>query len=312
MIEKMNCNIIPVHISLAPSFPPNGTMTSMIENFLPSFSLSPNGVSMFKECPTLLPSSLTTRTCPTSKIPANSLANKPAGLFSYRTLTSFEKFSQVPNLLLLMPFLATTKLTPPLTMLIPLLSQNPWLSMLWISPLPITSNHLPQWTPLYFAPSRTCLMTLPSSHVPYSLTGLLTTDTYIIKNGCTYVPPPARSSLLHSIHSSPLSGHLRCFHTKAIIECDFWWPGLSIFVNNFIAGCAVCQQNKARTHPVIPPLSPIKSSSLLPFQQLSIDLITDLPLSHGHDSLMVVVDHGLTKGVIQWLKKVSQCLHVFH
>ena len=113
-----------------------------------------------------------------------------------------------------------------------------------------------------------------------------------------YVPPPARSSLLHSIHSSSLSGHLRCFRTKAIVERDFWWPGLSVFVNNFVAGCAVCQQNKARTHPVTPPLSPIKSSSSLPFKQLSIDLITDLPLSHGHDFLMVVVDHGLTKGVI--------------
>jgi hypothetical protein len=29
-----------------------------------------------------------------------------------------------------------------------------------------------------------------------------------------------------------------------------------------------------------------------------VDLVTDLPLSSGHDSLMVVVDHGLTKGVI--------------
>ena len=28
------------------------------------------------------------------------------------------------------------------------------------------------------------------------------------------------------------------------------------------------------------------------------DLITDLPLSDGFDSILVVVDHGLTKGVI--------------
>ena len=28
------------------------------------------------------------------------------------------------------------------------------------------------------------------------------------------------------------------------------------------------------------------------------DLITDLPLSHGYDSVLVVVDHGLLKGVI--------------
>ena len=47
-----------------------------------------------------------------------------------------------------------------------------------------------------------------------------------------------------------------------------------------------------------PPLSPIPSSSSLPFWQLSIDLITNLPPSAGHDSLMVVIGHGLTKGVI--------------
>ena len=121
---------------------------------------------------------------------------------------------------------------------------------------------------------------------------------HLYYKGRMYIPPPARLSLLHSIHSSPLSGHLGRFCTKALIERDFWWPGLSVFVHNFVAGCAVCQQNTARTHPVVPPLSPIKSSSSLPFKQLSIDLITDLPLSHGHDSLMVVVDHGLTKGVI--------------
>jgi hypothetical protein len=113
-----------------------------------------------------------------------------------------------------------------------------------------------------------------------------------------YVPPSARSQILHSIHSSPLSGHLGRFRTKAIVERDFWWPGLSTFVTSFVTGCAVCQQNKVRTHPVTPPLNPIKSTTTLPFKQLSVDLVTDLPLSAGHDSLMVVVDHGLTKGVI--------------
>ena len=33
-----------------------------------------------------------------------------------------------------------------------------------------------------------------------------------------FVPPSARSALLHSIHSSPLSGHMGVFHTKAILE----------------------------------------------------------------------------------------------
>ena len=55
---------------------------------------------------------------------------------------------------------------------------------------------------------------------------------------------------------------------------------------------------KANTHPTVPPLNPIRSSTSHPFQQLSCDLITDLPPSSGFDSLLVMVDHGLTKGVI--------------
>jgi hypothetical protein len=65
-----------------------------------------------------------------------------------------------------------------------------------------------------------------------------------------------------------------------------------------VAGCAIWQQNKVHTHPVTPPLNPIKSTTTLPFKQCSVHLVTDLPLSNGYDSLMVVVDHGLTKGVI--------------
>ena len=113
-----------------------------------------------------------------------------------------------------------------------------------------------------------------------------------------FVPPSARSALLYSVHSSPFSGHMGVFHTKAILEWDFWWPGLSTFMKHFIAGCPVCQQNKANTHPVAPPLLPIKSDISLPFRQLSVDLITNLPPSAGFDSVMVVVNHGLMKGVI--------------
>ena len=116
--------------------------------------------------------------------------------------------------------------------------------------------------------------------------------------GRMYVPPTAHSSLLHSLHSSPSSGHMGIFHTKTVLEQDFWWPGLASFVKYFVDGCAVCQQNKVNTHPTVPPLVPIPSSHSLPFKQLSVDLITDLPPSDGHDSVVVIVDHGLTKGVI--------------
>ena len=36
----------------------------------------------------------------------------------------------------------------------------------------------------------------------------------------------------------------------------------------------------------------------LPFKMLTFDLLTDLLPSEGFDTLLVVVDHGLTKGII--------------
>ena len=55
---------------------------------------------------------------------------------------------------------------------------------------------------------------------------------------------------------------------------------------------------KVNMHPTVPALSPIPSSCTCTFQQLSIDLITNILLSSGFDSLLVMVDHGLSKGVI--------------
>jgi hypothetical protein len=73
---------------------------------------------------------------------------------------------------------------------------------------------------------------------------------------------------------------------------------MTAFVKNFVEGCTTCQQMKVNTHPTMPPLSPIKSTSTQPFALVSTDFVTDLPEVDRFDSLMVVVDHGLTKGVI--------------
>ena len=116
--------------------------------------------------------------------------------------------------------------------------------------------------------------------------------------GRLYVPEPARHSLVKGIHESLAGAHGGYFHTISLLQRDYWWPGMTTFVRRFIAGCAICQANKVNTHPSHPPLAPISSKCTRPFQQISMDLITDLPLSHSYDSVLVVVDHGLLKGVI--------------
>jgi hypothetical protein len=116
--------------------------------------------------------------------------------------------------------------------------------------------------------------------------------------GCLYVPEGARRDIVSSLHESAAGGHSGIFCTQDLVARDFWWPGLNVFVCRFVMGCATCQAHKVNTHPSAPPLTPLVSAATCPFQQVSVDLITDLPISLGFDSVMVVIDHGLMKGVI--------------
>ena len=113
-----------------------------------------------------------------------------------------------------------------------------------------------------------------------------------------YIPESARHDLVKSLHDSPTGGHEGFFRTLHRMQKDYWWPGMSTFLRKFISGCADCQAAKVNTHPTMPGLSPLAVEHPLLFSSISVDLITRLPNSHGYDSVMVMVDHGLTKGVI--------------
>ena len=96
---------------------------------------------------------------------------------------------------------------------------------------------------------------------------------------------------------------------------------MTTYVQKYVAGYAICQANKVNIHPTVPALLPLNSDYTCLFQQVLVDLITDLPPSGSYDSVMVVVDHGLMKGVILCLcnKNIDAAgvaklffLHVFH
>jgi len=151
---------------------------------------------------------------------------------------------------------------------------------------------------------QTALKALTDSSTPPPLRSALSdwklSDRILTYKGLTYVPPgELRHELTSLHHDSPTAGHPGRFKTQELLSRDYWWPGLSTFVKNYVDGCCICQQNKVNTHPSSPPLNPIPAPiSNRPFSHVSVDLITDLPLSDGYDSIMVVVDHGLSKGVI--------------
>jgi len=73
---------------------------------------------------------------------------------------------------------------------------------------------------------------------------------------------------------------------------------MTTFMKKYVEGYAKCQQMKVNTHLTIPPLSLIRSEGGCPFSLITTYFITDVLESDGYDSLMVMVDHGSTKGVI--------------
>ena len=76
------------------------------------------------------------------------------------------------------------------------------------------------------------------------------------------------------------------------------------FIKNYVKGCGICQQFKINQNPLAPSFNPIPGpTTMRPFTNLSMDLITDLPpvtLDNRTvvDAILSIVDHRLTKGVI--------------
>jgi hypothetical protein len=118
--------------------------------------------------------------------------------------------------------------------------------------------------------------------------------------GQCYVLPDEvlRKRIVEWYHDTLPSRHPSQFQTLELVQCDYWWPGMTIFIKNYVTGCATCQQMKVNTHLTVPPLSPIKSTTTRPFAIVTTEFITDLPMSEGFNSIMVVVDQNATKGVI--------------
>jgi Integrase zinc binding domain len=106
-----------------------------------------------------------------------------------------------------------------------------------------------------------------------------------------------RQDILKLFHDHKTAGHPGELETYNLVKQHYWWPGLRIFVKNYVKECGICQQFKI--DPSHPSFIPVEGAiSTRPFAHCSMDLITDLPLAEGSDSILVVVDQGLSKGVI--------------
>ena len=100
-------------------------------------------------------------------------------------------------------------------------------------------------------------------------------------------------------HNLPTAGHPGRDNTLALVSQHYWWPGMTTWIEQYIAGCTLCQQNKIRTMKKKTPLYRIPGDPLMhPFNSVALDLITQLPRANGYDAILTIVDQGCFRAAI--------------
>ena len=100
-------------------------------------------------------------------------------------------------------------------------------------------------------------------------------------------------------HNSLTAGHPGRDNMLTLMSQHYWWLGMNMWIEQYIAGCAQCQQNKICTTKKKTPLYHIPGDVLMhPFNTITLDLITQLPKANEHDAILTIVDQGCSRATI--------------
>jgi len=102
-----------------------------------------------------------------------------------------------------------------------------------------------------------------------------------------------RTDLISKHHEPPQAGHGGTAKTTELISRRYYWPKIREDIKRFVKNCDTCQRTKVVRHA---PYGLLQSNEApdRPWKSIAMDFITDLPLSDGHDTILVVIDR-LTK-----------------
>lgn len=115
---------------------------------------------------------------------------------------------------------------------------------------------------------------------------------YWTENGQLYVPDVGtlRSECVDAVHSNTHSGHYGVTRTAQRAKQVFYWENMIRDVAEFVRRCDSCQRVKASTLKPQGLLNPLPIPGRR-WESVSMDLITDLPVTErGHDTIVVFVD----------------------
>ena len=106
-----------------------------------------------------------------------------------------------------------------------------------------------------------------------------------------------RRTIVKKHHDAIALGHSGKAKTLELVQRHYWWPSMTKFIHNYVDRCAVCQSTKNLTHKTRPPIQPLETTNI-PWRFISTDFVINLPESNGYNSINIIVDQGLSKGII--------------
>jgi len=95
--------------------------------------------------------------------------------------------------------------------------------------------------------------------------------------------------VMQQYHDAPAAGHKGSLKTLERIRRHYNWARQASIVREYCSTCPVCQSTKARNTQPAGLARPLPVPDR-PWQSVSLDLITQLPKSHGHSAIVVFVD----------------------
>jgi hypothetical protein len=113
-----------------------------------------------------------------------------------------------------------------------------------------------------------------------------------------YVPrdEQLRQEIIREHHNDRVVGHPGRYKTQELITRNYWWPMISRDVTSYVDRCEACQRTNVIHEPSHAPLH-LHSIPTAPWEKILVDLVGPLPVSNGHDMIMVVMD-WLTKAMV--------------
>ena len=106
-----------------------------------------------------------------------------------------------------------------------------------------------------------------------------------------YVPDEEdlRLQVVKLHHDTLVAGHPGCEKMIELLQKTYFWPAMTSFVKDYISRCDRYARFKRTNQAPFGTLNPLEAPHM-PWVDIMADFTTDLPLSNGYDSILVIID----------------------